>query len=346
MDSSSDESSWISLEEMDNFWKKIERVVEPIFLKNQEKLDHSIWKDAVRAVNWFSLRLDLIHLFYPKIESFVRNRVSAIAQNLAQEKLLEKYYDAWRDYKVASENFQIIFSHCNNMILTKNLEISRNICDPKHKRPNYLTIEELTKSTWKNIILEQRGREITILVWNAIQKEEIEEAVAQEVFQSFEQVDAVDLLEETIFEKLGDHYKSKSIEWFQKMNVSEFIEKVMQKMEEEVVWCRKFLPKRSIDMMRSIFIEKATVERMDEMIKECQQMVMENRDDELKKITKWSRMQLLDVTMKSLVQAVVSLQWIKPAQTHEHFLLNLWFKRRLSIPADKSEEVKTNSIAL
>ncbi|CAB3385992.1 Hypothetical predicted protein, partial [Cloeon dipterum] len=42
----------------------------------------------------------------------------------------------------------------------------------------------------------------------------------------------------------------------------------------------------SIDMMRSIFIEKATVERMDEMIKECQQMVMENRDDELKKMYK------------------------------------------------------------
>ncbi|CAB3382540.1 Hypothetical predicted protein [Cloeon dipterum] len=260
-------------------WEKIEPVASAIW-KKEEKLDPSKWREAFCAVYGLSMKSEFFQEFHPKIESIVTDHVKVIKQELlAHENLLKNYCHAWRDYKAADKNFQMLFSHFNKLIIKEN-KIYPKETDDGSKR--YLAIEDMINFSWKKHMLEPIGSEITGLLWNAIKNEEN----VQEVVQSFEQVDAVDIFEKTFFEKLGDHYESMSIEWFQGLNVAEFIEKVMQKMEEEVVWCQKFLPQSSIDKMRSIFIEKATTEHTDEMMIECQKLLKENRNEELKKLYK------------------------------------------------------------
>ncbi|CAB3382543.1 Hypothetical predicted protein [Cloeon dipterum] len=156
-------------------------------------------------------------------------------------------------------------------------------------------------------MLEPIGCEITSVLWNTIKNEENEMAIVQEVVLSFEQVDAVDLFEKLFFEILGEYCKSRRIEWFQGLTVTEFIEKVLQMMENEVEWGQKFLPESSIANMRSIFIEKATAKSMDEMMKECQQMFKENRKDELKKLYKI--LDILPAERKRIDQGRLSATW-------------------------------------
>ncbi|XP_065336673.1 cullin-2-like [Cloeon dipterum] len=224
--------------------------------------------------------------YLPKIASIITDHVKVMAQNLAHETLLENYCRAWRDYKVASKDFQMLFLQYNNWILKEH----RPVFSMSGHKEQFTNLEDMTNFVWKNNMLEQRGREITSLLWNAIKNDEKEVAKVQEVVQSFKQVNAVDLFEKLFFEMLGDYYKSKSIEWFQGLNAAEFIEKVLRMMEKEITWCKTFIPESSIDKMSIIILEKATEEHMDEMMMECQQMPKVNRKDELKKLYKILKM--------------------------------------------------------
>ncbi|CAB3382541.1 Hypothetical predicted protein [Cloeon dipterum] len=273
---------------VDECWKTIEPVARTI-LKDQTKPDLSSWRQAIRSVFELSRYVEYKKLeekFHPMIQSIINDHVKVINQKLSHENLLENYCIAWRNYKMDSENFQMLFLHFNNWILSQN-KIDPNLMMMSSYKKKLPDLEDMTNSAWKKHMLEPIGLEITSLLWNAITNEEN----VQEVAQSFEQVDAVDIIEKTFFEKLREHYKSKSIDWFQGLSAAEFIEKVLQKMEEEVVWCQTFLPQRSIDMMKTIFIGTATAEHMDEMMMmECQQMLKENRKDELKKLYKILRL--------------------------------------------------------
>ncbi|XP_065342041.1 cullin-2-like [Cloeon dipterum] len=225
--------------------------------------------------------------FRPRVESIITDHVKVIKQKLAHENLLENYCAAWRDYKVDSKNFQMLFLHYNKWILKDNEAFSGLFLDKCGYKKKLTNLEEMTNIAWKTHVLEPIGLAITSLLWNAIEEEENEVAkVVHEILQSFEQVDAVDLLE-TFFEKLRELYESKTSEWFQGLNAAEFIEKVVQMMEKEVTRCKTFLPERSIGKMKEIFIEKAScLERIDEMMMECQQMLKENRKDELENLYK------------------------------------------------------------
>ncbi|XP_065336672.1 uncharacterized protein LOC135937449 [Cloeon dipterum] len=264
-------------------WEKIEPVASAIW-KKPEKLAASSWREAFCAVYGISMKSEFFPEFHPKIESIITDHVKVIQQKLlAHENLLTNYCKEWEDYKEASNHFQMLFLHFNKLVLKENKIYPKEANDGSKR---YLDIEDMINFAWKKHMLEPIGREITSLLWDAIENEGHEVPVVQEVVQSFEQVDAVDLFEKSFFEKLGDHYESMSIEWFQGLNADEFVEKVVQRMEEEVVWCQQFLPGSSINNMRSIFIEKATKEHIDEMMIECQQMFKENRKDELKNLYK------------------------------------------------------------
>ncbi|XP_065342046.1 cullin-2-like [Cloeon dipterum] len=248
--------------------------------------------------------------FHPRVESIITDHVKRIKQKLAHENLLEKYCAAWRDYKVDSNNLHMLFLHYNNWIIQ---EIKICIQDSymldtgyKNKLTN---LEDMTNLAWKTHVLEPISLEITSLLWNAIEEEEEENEVTKvvhEIVQSFEQVNADDLLE-TFFEKLGELYESKTSEWFQGLNAAEFIEKVVQMMEEEVTRCKTFLPERSIGKMKEIFIEKAScLERIDEMMMVCQQMLKENRKDELENL--YEILQLLPAESKRFERLSATLR--------------------------------------
>ncbi|CAB3382542.1 Hypothetical predicted protein [Cloeon dipterum] len=270
--------------DIDDCWKNIERVAYKTL--NRENQDQFIWRETIRSVYDLSKTYEvreLIHEINPMIESIINDHVKVINQKLSHENLLENYCIAWRDYKVTTNELQMLFLHLNSWILTENKINPHLVCTSGYNK-KFPDLEDMTNSAWKKHMLEPHSREITSLLWNAIHKKEIEVAVAQEVLQSVEQVDAVDLFEKLFFEKLGVYYNSKSTEWFKGLNASKFIEIVLQKLENEVELFQKFLSKRSVDKMRSIFIEKATKENMDKMMMECQKMIKENRKDELKKM--------------------------------------------------------------
>lgn len=110
-----------------------------------------------------------------------------------------------------------------------------------------------------------------------------------------------DLFEIPMLEASGEYYKAEAARLLQKCSVSQYMEEVIKKLDEESRRAQKFLHPSSLSKLRKQCEERMITDHLDFLYSECKEMVSYERRNDLKNM--YTLLKPIPDALKILIQA-------------------------------------------
>ncbi|XP_065334574.1 cullin-2 [Cloeon dipterum] len=283
-------------------WAMLEPTVQGVIkLGNVQKTD---WNEGFGHVYALCVAQPeiLADPLYDKTQIFLETHVRDLLQVVKQHKgvdMLKAYNDFWNVYKEGCQYLHLLYMYLNTQHIRKSKfgDTDMRFVDTSLQQVEQMEIGELGLSVWKDEMVIPLVTEIVSLLLEGIQKDRDGTAsfqmtsIMQGVINSFVCVEEYKLkmqqqLYEEIFEKpfldaSAEYYKREASRMLQEYDIAEYMERVIQKLEEENKRCSRFLYKTSYEKVRSTFEEHFVEDHKDRLLSECEGMVEGERKSEL-----------------------------------------------------------------
>lgn len=198
------------------------------------------------------------------------------------ESLLFRYFRVWSTYSKGIEYLNFLFLYLNQQHIKK-----QKLSDAEMVYGNSITenqeqmeIGELGLEIWKNIMIDHLKNELVAQMLDCIKQDryssEMDPSVANVVngvIQSFVLVQDYkkkgnlslyqDIFESALLSASADYYQYEASQLLQKCTVSQYMEEVIKKLDEESRRALKYLYKSSIPKLRRVFEDNMITKHLD-----------------------------------------------------------------------------------
>ncbi|KAF4533341.1 hypothetical protein B566_EDAN002738 [Ephemera danica] len=239
---------------------------------------------------------------YQETKKFLDDHVKSLlekVQSTSGSNLLKCYYDAWNIYSEGVKYLHRLYLYLNQQHIKKQKLSEADIIfgSMTQDAQEQMEIGELGLDIWKKNMIEPLKESLVSLLLVGIQQDRQGEAtsqmtsIIQGVIESFVTVEEYKkkgnlALYENIFETpflaaCGDYYKQEASRLLQECDVSQYMERVIQKLEEETMRSKKFLPSSSFSKVKSKFEQHMVANHLERLHGECEAMVIGERRRDL-----------------------------------------------------------------
>lgn len=182
--------------------------------------------------------------------------------------LLQRYYSAWIEYSQGVEYLNYLYQYLNQQHIKRNkssadAEFQYGSLSPSENQ-EMMEIGELGLDIWRGCMIKSLGEELVKQILDVVHKDRIGEdlgsnnaQVIHGIIQSFVQVQDYkkkgnlnlyqELFEVPMLAVSGDYYKSEAAKLLQRCTVSEYLEEVIKRLEDENRRAHKFFHGRLVD---------------------------------------------------------------------------------------------------
>lgn len=184
--------------------------------------------------------------------------------------LLQRYYAAWIEYSQGIQYLNYLYQYLNHTHVKRNkytTEMEFNYSTTSDSNQEMMEIGELGLDIWRRSMIETLGVELVKQILEVIQIDRAGGAsganspqIVHGIIQSFVQVQEYKkkghlLLYEELFEApmlvaSGEHFKAEAAKLLQHCSVSEYLEEVIKRLEEEDRRACKFFHGRLVFHLR------------------------------------------------------------------------------------------------
>ncbi|XP_059479190.1 cullin-2 [Neocloeon triangulifer] len=286
----------------DEMWGKLEPTVQGVIkLGNVPKSD---WNEGFGHVYALCVAQPdiLADPLYDKTQLFLENHVRELLQNVKQYQgvdLLKAYNEYWNTYKEGCQYLHLLYMYLNTQHIRKSKlgDAELRFVDSAMQQVEQMEIGELGLSVWKDEMIMPLMKEIVGLLLEGIQQDRDGSAsyqmtaIMQGVINSFVCVEEYkqkmqqelyeEIFEKPFLEASGDYYRKEASRMLQEYDIAEYMERVIQKLEEEIKRSNRYLYKTSFEKVRSKFEEHFVENHKDRLLSECPGMVEGERKKEL-----------------------------------------------------------------
>lgn len=238
---------------------------------------------------------------YLETKTFLENHVKSLHTIVCQssdENLLRVYQKHWDEYSKGSNYLNQLYGYLNTTFIKKQKYTDADI--------NYggfnveltdqmLEIGELALDTWKKSMVEPLTPHIVTLILQEIQSDRnshcVNQSVLHGVINSFVDVEEYkkkcplqlyeEVFESKFLQETGEHYRSEAAKLKDEHTCSEYMDRVIKKLQEEDFRSRKFLHPSSYGKVTHECQQRMVADNLQFLHAECAEMVKQEKTQDL-----------------------------------------------------------------
>lgn len=239
---------------------------------------------------------------YQETKQFLDNHVRSLLNRVlaaGDGGLLKSYYDAWTEYSQGINYLHRLYLYLNQQHIKKQKLSEADIIygNVAPDAQEQMEIGELGLEIWKRNMIEPLWDKLVKLLLDGIHQDRLGNAettrneIIRGVIQSLVSVQEYKkkgslelyekLFEEPFLEASGEHYKREAAKLLQECDVSQYMERVMQRLEDETLRSHRFLHCSSYSKVRQRCEQHMVADHLEFLHGECKAMVSQERRHDL-----------------------------------------------------------------
>ncbi|XP_071038251.1 cullin-2 isoform X4 [Parasteatoda tepidariorum] len=279
-------------------WNILKETVEGVITLGD--ISRHTWNDRFTDVYTLCVAFPepLGDMLYQETKKYLEEHVKHLHKSVvsSQEGLLAAYYQSWVEYSKGIGYLNKLYMYLN----TQHIKKQRfNEADLQYGRSDIgdqmLEIGELGLDLWKKYMIEKLSDNLVHLLLEGIKQDRQgdsppNQSVFHGVIQSFVQVEDYrkndnlfyyqEIFEKPFLIKTGEHYTLEANRLLQENDCSQYMEKVLQRLDEENLRSRKYLHPSSYPRVTQECERRMVADHLQFLHGECKRMVeQESRRD-------------------------------------------------------------------
>ncbi|XP_055381981.1 cullin-2 [Condylostylus longicornis] len=294
-------------------WQDLKETVKAVITMGNVQRD--VW--SIRFSDIYSLCVahpdPLADRLYMETKQFLENHVqNMLATQVAPpngndmtdqngKDLLQRYYNAWSQYSKGIGYLNKLYLYLNQQHIKKQKISDADVVygNLSPDTQELMEIEELGLDIWRVYMILSLGEELVKQILEGIKKDRSEKhdkstnvEVIHEVIESFVEVQNYkkkgnlklyqELFETPMLQASGEHYKTEASKLLQRCTVSQYMEEVINILEDENKRAHKFLHTSSITKLQKECEERFINDHLDFLYSECKEMVSQEKRKDLR----------------------------------------------------------------
>lgn len=281
----------------------------------KETLEGVITCGAVQWVTWNDRFSDVYKLctavephgdnLYQSTKLFLEDHVRSLLKEITlagDDHMLEMYHKHWEQYNIGAGYLNQLYGYLNNSYIKKQKYSEADV--------NYgvfpvdadclLEIGELAKEIWKNLMIDSIKNRLVILILQEISKDRhgyyVNQTVVHSVVTSFVDVSEYkkkaplelyqEIFETQFLKETGEFYRHEAAQLKAECTCSEYLEKVIQRIDNENFRSRKFLHSTSYAKVTQEVQARMVGDVIGFLHGECKDMVEQEKRKDLQNLYK------------------------------------------------------------
>ncbi|KAK3804257.1 hypothetical protein RRG08_040764 [Elysia crispata] len=281
----------------------------------RETLEGVITCGAVQWVTWNDRFSDVYKLctavephgdnLYQSTKHFLEDHVRSLHKEIisaGEDHMLEMYHKHWEQYNIGAGYLNQLYGYLNNSYIKKQKYSEADV--------NYgvfpvdadclLEIGELAKEIWKNLMIDSIKNRLVILILQEISKDRngyyVNQTVVHSVVTSFVDVSEYkkkaplelyqEIFETQFLKETGEFYRHEAAQLKAECTCSDYLEKVIQRLDNENFRSRKFLHSTSYAKVTQEVQARMVGDVIGFLHGECRDMVEQEKRKDLRNLYK------------------------------------------------------------
>ncbi|XP_078089133.1 cullin-2 isoform X4 [Mustelus asterias] len=282
--------------DFDETWNKLLTTIRAVVMLDY--VERSTWNDRFSDIYALCVAYPepLGERLYTETKIFLENHVQHLYKKVldSEEKILTMYHKYWEEYSKGADYMDCLYRYLNTQFIKKNKLTEADlqygyggvdIIEP------LMEIGELALDMWKKLMIEPLQTILIRMLLREIKNDRCGENPNQKVIHgvinSFVHVEQYkkkfplkfyqDLFEGSFLTETGEYYKQEASNLLQESNCSQYMEKVLARLKDEEVRCRKYLHPSSYAKVIHECQQRMVADHLQFLHGECQNIIKQER---------------------------------------------------------------------
>uniref|UniRef100_A0A336LM86 Cullin-2 n=1 Tax=Culicoides sonorensis TaxID=179676 RepID=A0A336LM86_CULSO len=351
----------------DETWTEIKETVNEVITLGNVKRD--VWNNRFGDVYAICVAhpQPFADRLYTETKAFLENHVqnllkTKVATTLTSsdggdsaDSLLFRYFRAWTEYSKGIEYLNYLYMYLNQQHIKKQkLSDAEMVYGNQIDTQEQMEIGELGLEIWKTFMIDSLKTDLVSQILEVIQQDRLHEvdtktaSVIHDVIQSFVLVEDnkkkgnlnfyQEIFETALLKASATYYQSEASKLLQVCSVSQYMEEVIKKLDEESRRATKFLHISSIPKLRKVFEDNMITNHLDFLYSE--NFVANERRNDMKHL--YILLKPIPEALKNLIQTFsdhIKNEGIEIISTMKGDLIHVQFVENMLQVHHKYEEL-------
>ncbi|XP_060681070.1 cullin-2 isoform X3 [Hemiscyllium ocellatum] len=289
--------------DFDETWNKLLTTIKAVVMLDY--VERSTWNDRFSDIYALCVAYPepLGERLYTETKIFLENHVQHLYKKVldSEEQILTMYHKYWEEYSKGADYMDCLYRYLNTQFIKKNKLTEADlqygyggvdIIEP------LMEIGELALDMWKKMMIEPLQTVLIRMLLREIKNDRCGENPNQKVIHgvinSFVHVEQYkkkfplkfyqDLFEGSFLTETGEYYKQEASNLLQESNCSQYMEKVLARLKDEEVRCRKYLHPSSYAKVIHECQQRMVADHLQFLHGECQNIIKQERRGDMANI--------------------------------------------------------------
>uniref|UniRef100_W5LIE2 Cullin 2 n=1 Tax=Astyanax mexicanus TaxID=7994 RepID=W5LIE2_ASTMX len=285
--------------DFDETWNKLLTTIRAVVMLDY--VERATWNDRFSDIYALCVAYPepLGERLYTETKVFLENHVRQLYKKVleSEEKVLLMYHRYWEEYSKGADYMDCLYRYLNTQFIKKNklteADLQYGYGGVDMNEP-LMEIGELALDMWRKLMIEPLQATLIRMLLKEIKNdrcgEDPNQKVIHGVINSFVHVEQYkkkfplkfyqEIFEGPFLTKTGEYYKQEASNLLQESNCSQYMEKVLGRLKDEEVRCRKYLHPSSYAKVIHECQQRMVADHLQFLHGECQNIVrQEKRDD-------------------------------------------------------------------
>uniref|UniRef100_A0AAQ5ZP55 Cullin family profile domain-containing protein n=2 Tax=Amphiprion TaxID=80969 RepID=A0AAQ5ZP55_AMPOC len=285
--------------DFDETWNKLLTTIKAVVMLDY--VERATWNDRFSDIYALCVAYPepLGERLYTETKVFLENHVRQLYKKVldSEEKVLVMYHRYWDEYSKGADYMDCLYRYLNTQFIKKNklteADLQYGYGGVDMNEP-LMEIGELALDMWRKLMIEPLQAVLIRMLLNEIKNDRCGENPNQKVIHgvinSFVHVEQYkkkfplkfyqEIFEGPFLTKTGEYYKQEASNLLQESNCSQYMEKVLARLKDEEVRCRKYLHPSSYAKVIHECQQRMVADHLQFLHGECQSIIrQEKRED-------------------------------------------------------------------
>ncbi|XP_061522702.1 cullin-2 isoform X2 [Phycodurus eques] len=286
--------------DFDETWNKLLTTIKAVVMLDY--VERATWNDRFSDIYALCVAYPepLGERLYTETKVFLENHVRNLYKKVleSEEKVLVMYHRYWDEYSKGADYMDCLYRYLNTQFIKKNklteadLQFGYGGVDMNEP---LMEIGELALDMWRKLMIEPLQAILIRMLLNEIKNDRCGENPNQKVIHgvinSFVHVEQYkkkfplkfyqEIFEGQFVTKTGEYYKQEASNLLQESNCSQYMEKVLGRLKDEEMRCRKYLHPSSYAKVINECQQRMVADHLQFLHAECQNIIQQEKRDDM-----------------------------------------------------------------
>ncbi|KAJ3584080.1 hypothetical protein NHX12_014576 [Muraenolepis orangiensis] len=264
--------------DFDETWNKLLTTIKAVVMLDY--VERATWNDRFSDIYALCVAYPepLGERLYTETKVFLENHVQQLYKKVldSEEKVLVMYHRYWEEYSKGADYMDCLYRYLNTQFIKKNklteADLQYGYGGADMNEP-LMEIGELALDMWRKLMIEPLQAVLIRMLLNEIKNDRCGEDPNQKFYQ--------EIFEGPFLTKTGEYYKQEASNLLQESNCSQYMEKVLGRLKDEEVRCRKYLHPSSYSRVIHECQQRMVADHLQFLHGECQNIIRQERREDM-----------------------------------------------------------------